>query len=113
LFNSLSSSAKQKLEERVLQNCAVEVNQNLDISAIFPQLMSQELLTKEDYETLLNPSSTNVYKVHYLLAILPRKGEGFLRKFIYCLDKTKPRTGHGDIVKVLKETYHKELYNIM
>ena len=96
------------MEEKVLLRCSVKVNDNLDISAIIPQLMTQEMLTKKDQQTLLNWAITDVDKVHYLLKILPRKGEGFLHKFIHCLNETKGNTGHGDIVKALKAIY-KEL----
>ena len=100
--SSTKSISKQQLEEKILLKCSVIIHDNLDIFAILPQLMAQEMLTKKDHQTLINLATTDVDKVHYLLSILPRKGEGFLHKFMHCLCETKDTTGHGDIVKALK-----------
>ena len=102
-----ATTTKLKLEMKRLafKKCSAVIVDNLDISAIFPHLNSHELLTEKDRQKLLNNYITDVDKAQYLLNALPRKGERFFDKFVYCLHQTKRGTGHGDIAKALSTSY--------
>ena len=93
------------MQKTAFRKCSVIITENLNISAIFPHLHSQELLTEEDCDILLSVHLTDVYKRYYLLNELPTKGEEFFNKFLYCLHRTRYGTGHGDIEKALSTSY--------
>ena len=93
------------MQKTAFQKCSVIITENLNISAIFPHLHSQELLTEKDCDILLSVYLTDVYKRQYLLNELPTKGEEFFKKILYCLRQTKSGTGHGDIEKALSTSY--------
>ena len=96
--------SKHELEKIAFNKCAVQITQNLDITAVLPYLNSYGLLTEKDRQTLLNKYLTDVEKANYLLDILPRKEHGFFETFIFCLCQSKDGTDHGDIVKALTTT---------
>ena len=94
-----------EIEKDAFKKCSVIIVKNLDISEIFPHLNSHGLLTDNDSQVLQNNYITDPKKAQYLLNVLPRKGKGFLDKFLYCLRQTKHGTGHGDIAKELSASY--------
>lgn len=102
-----TTRSKHKIEIQAFIKCSDIIADNLDISEIFPHLNSHELLTKYDCEILLNDSITDVKKVHHLIKVLPKKGEGFLEKFQDCLYQSENGTGRGhhDIADALQTTY--------
>jgi len=95
------------MEKIAFRKCSVIIVECLDISAILPHLNSHGLLTEKDRQMLLNRAITDYEKAENLLDILPRKGDGFFEKFIFCLCKTKSGTGHDNIVKDLTTTFKK------
>ena len=86
----------------MFNKCSVILFHSLDVSTISPHLVKHQLVTESDSEKLDNPYISDVDKIDYLIQILPRKGNGWLEKFIQCLDETSEGTGHCKIVKELK-----------
>ena len=93
--------SQRRLENKVFLGCSPAIFEKLDVSAILPYLNEKNMLTAKDYQTLINKSSTDFEKIEYLMYVLPRKGDDFFGKFMYCLCMSKPGTGHDDIVKAL------------
>ena len=92
-----------ELEKRAFLRCSVIITEKLNISAILPHLNAQEMLTMDDYQTLTNKYITDTKKIEHLIYELPRKGNDFFGKFMFCLCESKCGTGHGDIVKALTQ----------
>ena len=90
-----------QLENRVFLGCSPAIFKKLDVSAILPYLHEKDMLTDKDYQMLISKSIIDYDKIEYLMDILPRKGDDFFGKFMYCLCMSKPGTGHDDIVKAL------------
>ena len=105
---AIDVTSKHRLEEIAFQKCSVTIVGKLDTSAILPHLISKELLTQIDQQTLLSKSMTATEKAQYLVEALPRKNRGSLEKFKECLRETQNGTGHGDILRALSEKYVKE-----
>ena len=82
--------------------CHVILNNLLDVNTILPYMNRYQLLTRDENEKLTNPYTTTSDKVNYLVEILPRKGNGWLDKFILCLDDSTEGTGHSKIIEELK-----------
>jgi len=63
--------------------------------------MEQGLLTQREIEIMMHHYITNYDKAMYLISELPRKGDEFFGKFMFCLSSSKAGTGHGDIIRCL------------
>ena len=98
-----------QLSKNAFRICSDIIDDNLDVSEIFPQLNSQGLLTEEDCQILSNNHITDKKKIQHLLYVLPRKESRFFEKFMYCLGKTIEGTGHGDILEALVANYNEEV----
>ena len=91
-----------------LQACSAEIFQKLHVSAIVPYLMKHNMLTLRDQQVLTNDRTPDQDKIGHILKILPKKGEEFYGKFVFCLCESKEGTGsaHDEIVKVLTAKIH-------
>ena len=92
--------SQSKLKKKAFQGCSVAISEKLDVSVILPYLNEQGMLTRKDYQTLINRHTSEVEKTEYLIYILPKK-TNFFGKFILCLAKSKSGTGHDDIIQAL------------
>jgi len=90
------------MDVQAFNKCYAVLYNSLDIKAIYPFLVKQGLTTQSDKETLTHPYSTNFDKINHLTEILPKKGDGWLDKFIKCLEESSEGTGHSKMVKELK-----------
>ena len=90
-----------QLERQAFQKCSTKILESLNIAAIQSHLMDQGLLTQREIEIMMNESKTNYDKTMYLISELPRKGDEFFGKFMFCLCNSKTGTGHGNIIKCL------------
>jgi len=90
------------IKEFALMGCSVQLHNKLNITSILPFLSSQYLLTRDDTDVLTNATTTNRYKISYLLKELPRKDKGWFGKFLYCLNHSSEGNGHAGLVKDLK-----------
>lgn len=61
------------------------------------------MLTPKDYQFLNNPMHEDYDKIQYLLCCLPRKADGWFKKFLQCLRQSSASTGHGDIAESLSK----------
>ena len=61
------------------------------------------MLTQKDHQFLINQAHEDYDKIQYLLYSLPRKADGWFKKFLDCLHLTSASTGHGDIADSLSE----------
>jgi len=87
----------------VIKKCYPEIVELLDIDAIFPHLMKENLLTPNDQEILVCKNSDNTWKINYLMLIIPRKTENWYDKLIAALEKSCNGTGHKSLVRALKD----------
>ena len=78
--------------------------QKLNLPAILPHLIAQQMVTQREIEMMTNPSTPDVDKTAHLISMLPSKGDGFFGKFVLCLCQSKLATAHNDIVKSLTVT---------
>jgi len=85
--------------------CSVQLHDKLDITSLLPFLSSQYLLTRNDADVLTNATTTNSYKISYLLKELPRKDKGWFDKFLNCLNHSSEGNGHAGLVKDLKSKF--------
>ena len=76
--------SQSKLKKKAFQGCSVAISEKLDVSAILPYLNAQGMLTRKDYQTLINRYITHVEKIEYLIYILPRK-PNFLENLYFAL----------------------------
>ena len=83
------------------ENCE-DILQSLNLEALIPHLLKNDLLTQSEYQEL------EVYKEmprrqnrYFLLTVLPRKGREAFNMFIECLKAEKGHLGHRDLVKTL------------
>ena len=76
------------------------------METIFPYLVQENLLTREDKEKLcgLSPTLTSdKEKIDYLVEkVLPKKGKTALSRFVKCLERTASGTGHIDLADFIK-----------
>lgn len=103
-------SLEDSLEERVLNDCVKSLVKKLDVRAIQEHLIASNLLSRRDRQFLNNTSHDDDTKVYYLLNILPRKSNGWLKVFIQCLHDSEEGTGHKEVAETieakLKEVGH-------
>lgn len=95
-----------KDQERILQECGLDIHGMLDLEQIFPHLYSHNLLTDSEQE-LLQTSSVHCSrknKISRLVTSLPRKGPDALWRFVQCLNDSFDGTGHYDLaIKIRKD----------
>ena len=76
--------------------------QNLNIQALLPHLLSNQLLTQDEYEEIARfkdiPTEQNR---HFSLVVLPRKGQSAHEKLVKSLKSETTHLGHRDLVKLL------------
>ena len=101
--NAKPRDKKFQIQSAAFQACSRILTDKLDIKTIIPELNSCHLLTKKDHQFLINPMHEDYDKVLYLLYCLPRKGNEWFDKFLWCLDQSSSNTGHGDIISSLRE----------
>ena len=94
---------KYQMQTTAFEACSRIITDNLDVKSVFPELNSCHLLTEKDRQFLINQSHEDYDKALYLLHCLPRKGNEWFDKFLWCLDQSSSNTGHGDIIDSLKE----------
>ena len=99
---------KYQIQTAAFQACSRMITDKLDVKRIFPELNSCHLLTEKDRQFLINPMHEDYDKVLYLLHCLPKKGNEWFDKFLWCLEQSSNNTGHGDIISSLKGKF-KEL----
>ena len=76
--------------------------QNLNIQALLPHLLKNELLTQGEYEEIARFKDTPTEQnQHFILAVLPRKGQSAHEKFVESLKAERQHLGHRDLVKLL------------
>lgn len=66
--------------------------------------MNHGLLTQRETEMMRSESRLNYDNAVYLASELPRKGDGFFEKFMFCLCESIDGTGHKDIIRFLTVT---------
>ena len=68
---------------------------------LVPHLVEKRLLTKNEY---LELSTYPPWKQseHYVLKILPTKGEDGWKTFLDCLEEEEEHSGHQDLFRLLK-----------
>ena len=92
------------MDENAFNKCHVILTESLNVQCIFPHLCANDLLTQDEKETLIVRCLTTHEKINKLMEILPRKGNGWLDKFILCLQSTSEGTDHSNIVQKLRHT---------
>lgn len=85
----------------VLWKCCPVIIHCLDITAILPYLMSEDLITDDDHDVLRNETTPRNKKIHHLIDVLPRKPNLF-EKFLNCLYQSSNGTAHAEIAKQLE-----------
>ena len=105
LHSVCRTTAKERyqIETAAFQACSRIITDKLDVMIILPELNSHDLLTQKDYEFLINKTHEDYDKIQYLLYWLPRKANGWFKKFLDCLRLTSASTGHGYIADSLSE----------
>ena len=105
LHNVYRTTAKERyqVETAAFQACSRIITDKLDVLIILPELNSHHLLTQKDQQFLNNKTHEDYDKIQYLLCCLPRKANGWFKKFLDCLHLTSASTGHGDIADSLSE----------
>ena len=105
LYNVCRTTAKERyqVETAAFQACSRIITDKLDVMIILPELNSHDLLTHKDHQFLINKTHEDYDKIQYLLYWLPRKANGWFKKFLDCLHLTSAGTGHGDIADSLSE----------
>ena len=95
-----------KEQERILQECGLDIHGMLDLEQIFPHLYSHNLLTDTEQELLQTPSvqCSRKSKISRLVTNLPKKGPDALWRFVQCLSDSIDGTGHYDLaIKIRKD----------
>ena len=78
-----------------------EIIDSLNMEMLVPHLIQKGLLTRSEY-CELDSSPSWKRSEHYVLKILPTKGEQGLRRFVECLKDESEHSGHQDLFKSLK-----------
>ena len=95
-----------KEQEKILQECGLDIHGMLDLEQIFPHLHSHNLLTDSEQELLQTSTiqCSRKSKISRLVTNLPRKGPDALWRFVQCLSDSIDGTGHYDLaVKIKKD----------
>ena len=98
-------SHEWKQQKTVLWKCCPLIIEFLDIDAILPYLMSEELITDDDFDALRNIAKTRNDKILHLIGMLHKKPV-FFEKFLNCLHQSANGTAHAEIARKL-------IHNIM
>ena len=85
--------------ERLLADLHSDFSSSLNIRAIFPYLITNGLITREERDVLLKDCYTDDYKINQLMTWLPKKGPDVIEKLIKCLEESSEGTGHGALAK--------------
>ena len=80
-----------------------DIINSLKMEMLVPHLVEKRLLTKNEYHEL-NTYPSWKQSEHYVLKILPTKGEDGWKKFVECLKEEEEYSGHQDLFRLLKKT---------
>lgn len=78
----------------------------INIRAILPFLIEQNLITPDEREYLMNALHLDADKINKLMMSLPKKGPDALDKFILCLDDSSDGTGHDALAKRIRKAIY-------
>ena len=89
--------------ERVLAEVHPALTKGLNINAVIPYLNKHDLVTRQEYEILLNDVITTDGKINKLVSWLPTKGPNALERFIICLNESGSGTGHKTLAEKIEK----------
>ena len=94
----------EKNDESALFELASLILKDLNITAILPYLVEQDLTTSEEREILLNQSINDIEKKRKLVFLwLPQKGNNSLDRFIQALKESKEGTNHETLAHKIQD----------
>jgi len=96
----------EKVEKMALEQCLSVITTKMDAVILHPLLCSKGLLTDINSLFLLNETRPDEEKACYLVAILPKKQEGWFQAFLDCLQCSTRGTGHDMVHKALISKYN-------
>jgi len=105
ILTSSSNHQKSEIFHSAIKGCHISFIHNLDVSVIFSHLEAQNLLTRHDKLVLRSSTITSSDKACYIMHILPRKGDGWFNKLLYCLRESADGTGHGYLLKEIENKF--------
>ncbi len=102
------STVKIHSLKNVIQKHNRDFVECMNVQSLLPYLQEQELLTRHEYEKLTQEvhTKTQSEQNHYLLRILPTKGEHAFERFFTCLTQADEHLGHEQLVKILSQHIH-------
>ena len=74
----------------------------MNVNAVIPYLNKHDLVTRQEYEILLNDVITTDEKINKLVSWLPTKGPNALERFITCLNESGSGTGHNILARKIE-----------
>ncbi len=78
----------------------------INVDLVYPHLVQSSAVSVGDHNDLANTGDLWI-KMEKLLAVLPRKGSGFLSIFIKCLRASCDGTAHDELASILEEAQSK------
>lgn len=80
-----------------------DIIKSLKMEMLVPHLVEKNLLTKNEYQELTTYSPWKQGE-HFVLKILPTKGEDGCKRFLECLEEEEEHSGHQDLFRLLENT---------
>ena len=79
-----------------------DIIQTLNMEMLTPHLLQNGLLAHSEYQQLDALDTSWKQAKHFLLNVLPTKGEGGFKLFLKCLEEETEHSGHQDLFGILK-----------
>ena len=80
-----------------------DIINSINMDMLLPHLIEKNLLTKSEYHELRTCSPWKQGE-HFVLKVLPTKGEKGFKRFMECLEEEDEHSGHQDLFQLLENS---------